>query len=73
MIWDGQERRVHVSLSEEQMEQIADKAASKAVEKVMDHIYQEIGKSVVKKIIMWIGVATVAVMAWLVGTGHLGK
>jgi hypothetical protein len=71
MTWDGLERRVHVSLSEEQMEHIAESAANKAVEKVMAHIYQEIGKSVVKKVIMWIGIATVAVMAWLVGTGHI--
>lgn len=51
---EWQERRVR--LSDEQMDQIAEKAAERALAKV----YEEVGKSVAKKLL------------WLLGAGMVG-
>ena len=61
------ERRAYPTLSEEQIEAIAERAAEVALEKV----YTSIGKSVVSKILWLVGAATLAVTAWLNGAGHL--
>lgn len=54
-------------LSQDQIELIAERAAEVALEKV----YTQIGKSVVSKILWLAGAATLAVAAWLNGSGHL--
>lgn len=54
-------------LTEHDIDHIAEKAAEKALEKV----YTEIGKNVVKKALWIIGLASLAAMVWLSGTGKV--
>jgi hypothetical protein len=65
-MYEGPERREN-QLTEEQVEAIAERAAEKALEKV----YTSIGKSVVNKFLWLLGAASLAVLAWLNGAGHL--
>ncbi len=58
------ERRLAPSLTQEQIEIIAERAAEVALEKV----YTSIGKSVVSKFLWLVGAATLAVFAYLKGT-----
>lgn len=57
------------TLTEEQIEQIAERAAKKAAEKVMkdltDHMYRQVGKSVVSKLFWIVGVISVGLYMWL--------
>jgi len=64
--YQGPERRHRPTLSEEQIERIAERAAEVALEKV----YTSIGKSVVSKFLWMVGAAALAVAAWLNGSGH---
>lgn len=57
----------NLPLTDEQIDVIAERAAAKAIEKV----YTEIGKNVVKRFFWLVGVATLVLLAWLGGTGHL--
>lgn len=66
MDYKGPERRAD-TLTDEQINVIAERAAEKAIAKV----YEQIGRSVVKKALFVIGAAVVAVLAWLAGTGQL--
>jgi hypothetical protein len=65
MDYNGPERRAAASLSEDQIDLIAERAAERALEKV----YASIGKSVVTKMLWAVGVATLALAAWLKGSG----
>jgi hypothetical protein len=58
-------------LTEEQIDEIAERAAEKAVEKVIEHFYAEVGKGVVRKAMWIVGIAAVALFAWLAGSGHI--
>ena len=66
MDYQGPERRSG-TLSDEQIEQIAERAAEKALEKV----YAQIGKSIVHKFLWLVGAASLAVLAWLKGSGKI--
>lgn len=59
------ERRTRPHLSEEQIEQIAERAAEVALEKV----YTQIGKSVISKFMWLVGAATLAIFAYVKGKG----
>ena len=52
-----------ITLTEGQIELIAERAANKAIEKV----YAEIGQSLVRKALYLIGIGALAVMLWLSG------
>lgn len=67
MEYQGPERRVSVPLTDDQIEAIAERAAERALEKV----YASIGKSVVQKILWLVGAATLALAAYLKGSGKL--
>ncbi len=70
--YTGPERRsamVQVTLSEEQIEEIAEKAAALAVQKTMDDMYKHVGKNVVQKFIWIVGVCAVGIYAFLKGKG----
>ncbi len=66
-MYDGNERRAYPTLSEEQIESIAERAATVALERV----YTQIGKSVVSKVMWLAGAAVLAILAWLGGQGKL--
>lgn len=65
MEYQGPERRAASVLTEDQLESIAERAAEKALEKV----YASIGKSVIQKFLWVVGAASLAVLAWLKGSG----
>lgn len=59
------------TLTEEQIELIAEKAAEKAIEKLTSHVYQEVGKSVISKLFYIVGASALAVWLWLKSKGVL--
>ena len=65
--YKGEERRAHPTLSDDQIERIAERAAEVALERV----YTQIGKSVVSKVLWLLEAARLAVVAWMKGAGHL--
>ena len=64
--YKGEERRANPTLSDDQIERIAERAAEVALERV----YTQIGKSVVSKVLWIFGAAGLAVAAWMNGAGH---
>lgn len=52
-----------VELSDEQIDDIAERAAERALEKV----YAQVGKSVVTKMLWLVGVVTLCLLVWLAG------
>lgn len=67
--YDGPDRRKHPSLSDEQIEHIAQRAADLAVKKVTDQAYAAVGKSLVEKAMWVIGVCAMALFFWLAQKG----
>lgn len=63
--YTGPERCKHEQLTDDQIEQIAERAAEVALEKV----YTQIGKSIVSKFLWLIGAASLAVLAYFKGKG----
>lgn len=61
----GPERREHVQLTEDQIDQIATRAAIKAVEMMTASAYQEVGKRTVKGLLYIVGVLSVMALGWL--------
>ena len=59
------ERRNSLTLTDEQIEEVAERAAEVALERV----YTQIGKSVVQKFLYLVGAAALAVYAFLKGKG----
>ena len=66
---DFVDRRRHGCLSEEQINDIAERAADKAVEKITNHLYQEIGKTLIQKTLWLIGVCFFGLGLWLNSKG----
>ncbi|MBV6447085.1 hypothetical protein [Nitrosomonas sp.] len=58
-------------LTEEQVEEIAERAAARALNKMADQVYREVGKGVVSKALWLIGVIAVGVAMWLNSKGFL--
>lgn len=69
--YNGEERRTHEWLTEEQIEIIAERAASRAMLKMTDQIYREVGKGVISKLLYMVGVTAVALWAWAHANGWL--
>lgn len=53
----------NIPLTDEQIEEIAEKAAEKAIERLTGEVYKAVGKSVIEKAIWIIG--AISVGAWL--------
>lgn len=66
----SKERR-HLTISEDQMDEIAEKAAEKAVAKLEDRMYREIGRGVLKKLSWMVGIAAVSLFIWAQKNGWL--
>ena len=62
--WDGIDRR-QITLTEEQINLIADRAAEKALEKV----YATVGKSVLTRLLWVFGVVAIGLVVFLTGKG----
>lgn len=63
------ERRQTLPLTDDQIEEIAERAAEKAVAKMTAQFYQQVGKGVVSKLLTVIGVITVGAYMWLSSHG----
>lgn len=57
------ETRVH--LTDEQINDIAERAAKKAVESMANMVYQEVGKGILKKALFLIGAAVIGAIIWM--------
>lgn len=66
--YTGPERRAN-PLSDEQIEDIAEKAAEKAIEKLTGDVYKAVGKSVVQKMVWILGAITVGGYLYLKKVG----
>ena len=51
--------------TEEQIEEIAERAAERAMKKLTDHMYKEVGRSVVSKLFWIVGIISVGMYLWL--------
>lgn len=68
-VCDHRERHGCPPLTEEQIEDIAEKAADKAIEKLTNHVYQEVGKNVISKLLWLAGVLTIGIYVWFQSKG----
>lgn len=59
--WRGNERRLRPSLSEEEIDTIAERAAAKVIQKIQT----EVGKGVLSKILWIVGVISISAYIWL--------
>lgn len=65
-----EERRQH-PLTEEQIEELAKKLAPLVRAELEQHFYAFVGRSMVEKFFGYIGLGTIAVMAFLAAKGYL--
>jgi hypothetical protein len=63
------ERRKTPTLTDEQIEEIAEKAAEKAMQKMRDDFYKGIGKGVINKLFVITGGLIVGAWAWAKAKG----
>jgi hypothetical protein len=64
-------RKSAFPLTDDQIEEIAERAAEKAVQKMTDQIYLEVGKGVVKKALYLIGAFVVGAGLWAKAKGWM--
>jgi len=64
-------RKPSVQLTDEQIEEIAERAAKKAVEQMTNQIYLEVGKDVVKKALYLLGAFIVGAGIWAMAKGWI--
>ena len=64
-------RKPSVQLTDEQIEEIAERAAKKAVEQMTNQIYMEVGKGVVKKALYLLGAFIVGAGIWAKAKGWI--
>lgn len=67
----NRERRRPITLSEEQLDEIAERAAEKAISKLTDHVYLQVGRSVVNKLLWIIGAVFAGGYIWLHSKGYM--
>lgn len=64
--YSGPERRLtQTELTDEQIEDIAEKAAEKAIEKLTGDVYKAVGKSVIQKLFWIVGAISVGAYLYL--------
>lgn len=69
--YSGPDRRTQTHISDEQIEEIAEKAAEKAIEMMTAGVYQSIGKSVVNKALWLIGALSLGAWLWAKKNGYI--
>lgn len=58
------------TLTDEQIEDIAERAAKKAVAEALQAMYVEIGRNVLKKTFYIVGIGVIALGMWLASHGY---
>lgn len=61
----AKDRRMTISLTDDEIELIAEKAAEKAVAKMTTMMYREVGKGVVDKFFWIVGLSAVGIYVYL--------
>lgn len=69
--WDGKERRSYVVLSAGQIEEMLEESARRGADKAFQEIYALIGAGVVKKTLLLLGAAVLAILAWISGSSGI--
>lgn len=59
------------SLSEDEIDEIAEKAAEKAIEKLTNKVYQGVGRSIIEKFIWIVGALSVGAYIWAQSKGFI--
>ncbi len=59
------------SLTDDQIERIAERAAEKAVAKLTDHVYREVGRGVVQRFVWIVGALAVGLFIWAKSQGFI--
>ena len=67
--YTGPERRAKAHITEDQIEEIAEKAAEKAIEKLTGDVYKAVGKSVISKFLWIVGASAIGVWIWVKKNG----
>lgn len=62
-----------VSLTHDQIEEIASRAADKAIDRITQQVYQQVGRSVINKLIWIIGSLSVGAYLWFNDKLHMLK
>lgn len=62
-----------VSLTQDQIDEIASRAADKAIERITQQVYQQVGRSVINKLIWIVGSLSVAFYIWFSDKIHIVK
>lgn len=63
-VYSGPDRRGALTLSNEQLEIIAEHAAEKAVKKMTDAFFKELGKRVFQMLVWMLGAVLVGLFLW---------
>jgi len=58
-------------LTDQQIDEIVEKAAEKAADRALEKIYAEVGKNVLRKLAWLIGLVVVSLAIWLAGKNSL--
>lgn len=69
--YEGPNRRVQAHISDEQIEEIAEKAAEKAIELMTAGVYTSIGRSVVDKFLWLVGALSLGAWLWAKKNGYV--
>ena len=59
------------TLTEDQIDTIAERAAEKAIQKVTDRIYKEVGRGVLQKLFYLAGACVIGLTLWLKSNGKM--
>lgn len=63
------ERRANPALSEEVIEDIAERAADKAIKKMEDKVFQQVGRTFINKFFKFVGVVILGAAYFLINKG----
>lgn len=62
MAWNGHERRRNRGLTDEQFEDLVERAAKLAARRVEDGLYQELGRALIRRALQVLGAVFVAAL-----------
>jgi hypothetical protein len=60
-----------MSMTEAEMDQLAEKAAEKAIKRMTEEAYREVGRQTLKGVTYIVGVLTLVCIIWLANHGYL--
>lgn len=62
MVWNGHDRRRNRGLTDEQFEDLVERAAKLAAKRVEDGLYQELGRALIRRALQVLGAVLVAAL-----------